>query len=88
MHTVCVCACVRVHVCTLYAHYMLNLSECLDYKQLELDITKYIAVRRTCCKKQAWIRCKVTGVSKFVEKFGLDRYKKNASKVSSLSGQV
>ena len=36
---------------------------------------------RTCCRKEAWIRCKVMGISRAVEKFGVDRYRKNALKV-------
>ena len=36
---------------------------------------------RTKCKKEAWIRCKVRGISLAVEKFGVDRYRKNAEKV-------
>lgn len=39
---------------------------------------------RTCCKKEAWIRCKVMGISRAVEKFGLERYRKNAMKVCSV----
>lgn len=40
---------------------------------------------RTCCKKQAWIRCRVTGFSRFVEKFGVERYRKNTAKVSYIA---
>lgn len=37
---------------------------------------------RTCCIKQAWVKCNVFGISKPVEKFGVERYKKNAKKVN------
>ena len=36
---------------------------------------------RTCCKKQAWIKCSVKGLSRAVEKFGIERYRKNSKKV-------
>lgn len=39
----------------------------------------------TCCKKCAWIKCGVRGLSRAVEKFGVERYRKNAKKVSSAS---
>jgi hypothetical protein len=35
----------------------------------------------TCCLKQVWIQCGVYGVSKVVEKLGIERYKSNARKV-------
>jgi len=34
----------------------------------------------TCCRKQAWIKCGVAGLSFAVERFGVERYKKNAKK--------
>ena len=37
---------------------------------------------RTCCKRQAWIKCGVAGISRAVEKFGAERFKKNAIKVN------
>ncbi len=36
---------------------------------------------RTCCRKEAWIKCGVHGVGRPAEKFGLERYKRNSKKV-------
>ena len=36
---------------------------------------------RTCCKKEAWIKCSVRSVGRPVEKYGVERYKKNSKKV-------
>ena len=41
---------------------------------------------RTCCLKQAWVKCKVRGLSRAVEKFSVDRYRKNAHKVPMRGG--
>ena len=37
---------------------------------------------RITCKKQSWITSNVFGFSRAVERFGVERYKLNASKVS------
>ncbi|XP_064389039.1 PRELI domain-containing protein 1, mitochondrial-like [Halichondria panicea] len=37
----------------------------------------------TCCRKQAWIRSGLMGLSRAVEKFGVERYKKNAKKAEA-----
>lgn len=34
----------------------------------------------TSCRKEAWVRCKVRGISRAVERFGVERYRKNAEK--------
>ena len=41
---------------------------------------------RTCCKKEA-IKCSVRGVGRPVEKYGVERYKKNSKKVCRQRGR-
>ena len=46
-----------------------------------LTVMLFFNVYRTCCKKDAWIKCGVFGISRAVEKFGFERYKRNVGKV-------
>ena len=39
---------------------------------------------RTMCKKESWISCGIFGFARPVERFGVERYKSNSSKVCCL----
>ena len=60
-----------------FAQFMSVEEKCVYYVSPENS-------RWTCCSKKVWIKCSVRGLSRAVERFGVERYRKNARKVSGV----
>ena len=65
--------------------------ECFEYAVVILEVIMMILIyylkiftHRTHCIKEVWFKSSVMGVSRAIERFCAEQYKKNASKVDGV----